>query len=135
MLIKTRIVKRKNGKTEKEKQGEIMGVYSCSDCESPIQAKEAKFCTHCGSKIAHPVAPEYLIPGKIEQWNLLLIGFWLLWALGAIALLINSTTGNWFFVFLGAIGLVCGGIYLSKSKPIKVTQDVLIDKRKIRCEN
>mgnify|MGYP006134941159 CR=1 FL=1 len=112
-----------------------MAVYQCSQCLEPICNRDAKFCTSCGEKISNPVPTQYLIDGKKEAWNMTLIGFWVVWTLGGLALLLNAQNGNVLAVMVGVVGLVFGGIYLSKSGSIKESKSILIDSRKIKCSN
>ena len=112
-----------------------MAIYACEGCESPIQGKNDKFCCQCGLKIDQPIPSEFLIPGKLERWSLTKIAFLFVWGLGAIALVINSISGNLVVVVFGVIGLVFGGIFINQSKPIKESKDVLMDTRKIQCKN
>jgi hypothetical protein len=106
-----------------------MTIYRCDDCDHPIQGKTAKFCTQCGIEISKPVPPEYLIDGKLEHWNITLLSFWLIWEFGAIATLFNSVNGNSVFASIGAVALVAGGIYITKSGSIKDKQSILIECR------
>jgi hypothetical protein len=112
-----------------------MAVYQCNQCSEPICKGDAQFCTSCGTKIYIPTPSQYLIDGKKETWNIRLIGFWVVWVLGGAALLINAQNDNVIVVILGVVGLVFGGVYISKSGSIKETKSIFIDTRKIRCSN
>lgn len=110
-----------------------MAVYQCEKCLEPICKRDAKFCTSCGRKISNPIPPKFLIDGKKKVWNVGLIAFWCIWALGGVALLINAQNGMTPIVLMGVIGLVSGGIYISKSSSIAEVKSILIDSRTIRC--
>ncbi|QFT57069.1 hypothetical protein [Microbulbifer sp. THAF38] len=112
-----------------------MAIYQCLTCEAPIQQRTAKFCTQCGNKIAEPVPQEFLIDGKRERISLSKLGFIVVWIAGAVALISNSESSSTPVITAGIIGLVMGGLYLSLSGPLKVVTPILIDKRKIICEN
>jgi rRNA maturation protein Nop10 len=112
-----------------------MQVYQCNKCSEPIRKRDTKFCTSCGKKVSNPIPAQYLIDGKKESWNIKLIGFWVVWVLGGAALLFNAQNDNVFAVIVGVVGLVFGGVYISKSGSIKETKNILIDSRKIRCSN
>jgi len=77
----------------------------------------------------------FLIDGKKEYWNLRLIGFWVVWVLGGIALLVNAQKDNVWVVMLGVVGLVFGGVYINKSGSIRTVKNILIDSRKIKHSN
>ncbi|EKF9501230.1 hypothetical protein ACPF3S_003170 [Vibrio cholerae] len=110
-----------------------MAVYQCDKCLEPISKRDAKFCTSCGRKISNPIPPKFLIDGKKKVWDVGLIAFWCIWALGAVALLINAQNSSTFIVLMGVIGLVSGGIYISKNGSIVKEKSILIDSRTIRC--
>lgn len=112
-----------------------MAVYQCNQCSESICKRDAQFCTSCGTKIFNPIPSQYLIDGKKETWNIRLIGFWVVWVLGGAALLVNAQSDNIFVVILGVIGLVFGGLFISKSGSIKKTKNILIDSRKVKCSN
>lgn len=110
-------------------------LYCCKSCDTPIQKRDTKYCTQCGLKISHPIKSEYLIDGNVERWNITLIGFCIVWVLGAIALTFNSLNGDLAIVMLGIVGLLVGGVFISKIGPMKSRQKILIDKRKIELRH
>ncbi|MCG3741593.1 hypothetical protein [Vibrio cincinnatiensis] len=110
-----------------------MAIYQCIKCSEPICKRDAKFCTQCGEQISNPVPPQFLIDGKKTRWNMGLIAFWVVWALGGLALLINAQNSTLFVVVLGVVGFISGGIYISKSGSIKKVTRILIDSRTIKC--
>jgi len=106
-----------------------MSIYQCTKCKISIISKSAKYCTQCGTRIASPVPAQYLVEGTKERWNIRLIGFWVVWVLGAAALLLNSQSDNITSIVIGVIGFVSGGIFISKSGSIKDSVAILIDSR------
>lgn len=113
----------------------MMAVYQCEKCLEPICKRDAMFCTSCGQKISNPIPQKLLIDGKKKVWNVGLIAFWCVWGLGGVALLINAHNSSTFIVLMGVIGLVSGGIYISKSGSIVEVKSILIDSLAIRCSN
>lgn len=109
-------------------------MYQCDRCSEPICNREAKFCTNCGEKIKKTVPSQYLIDGKVVRWNVGLIAFWIIWGLGGLALFFNHQNTSTFIVMIGVVGLVSGGIFITKSGSIKEVKSILIDSRTIECD-